>query len=175
MITYQLFESERCIIRPTNVEDVDFIFNLYNSPKWIANIGDRKLYTRDAALQYIKDKIALDFEKYGYGNYTIINKDSGAKMGICGIYNREGLDGADIGFALLPDYEGKGFAYECSKVVLDASKSIFNLEKIQGITLPSNKGSQKVLEKLGLRFKELIKIKGDSEELMLYVKNWQDT
>ena len=38
-------------------------------------------------------------------------------MGSCGLYDREGLDGVDIGFAFLPQFEGQGFGFEAAKKV----------------------------------------------------------
>ena len=64
------------------------------------------------------------------------------------------LEHTDIGFALLPDYEGKGFGYESSKVILELAQSKFHLKKVYGITLEHNTGSIKLLEKLGLSFEK---------------------
>lgn len=43
---------------------------------------------------------------------TVIRKLDNVKIGTCGLYDREGIDGVDIGFAFLPEYEKKGFAFE---------------------------------------------------------------
>lgn len=43
MKVYKHFETERLRLQPTSEEDAEFIFELVNTPKWIANIGDRLL------------------------------------------------------------------------------------------------------------------------------------
>ena len=40
------------------------------------------------------------------------------------------------------------------------------------ITLEANKGSVRVLEKIGLKFEKMVKLAGDDEELMLLAINW---
>jgi RimJ/RimL family protein N-acetyltransferase len=48
------------------------------------------------------------------------------------------------------------------------AKNRFRIKKISGITTKPNISSQKLLEKLGLRFMKYIKLPKDKEELMLY-------
>ena len=108
------FYSHRLIIRPTLEQDSDLIYQLMNSPKFIKYVGDRQLYSVEDAEKYIQDKMLPQLHSHGYSNYSLINKKSGAKIGICGLYDREGLDGIDIGFGVLPEFEGSGFAFESS-------------------------------------------------------------
>src|SRR5690606_16395207 len=105
MKKYKHYETERLILQPTSEDDAAFIYKLVNSPKWLANIGDRNVKSVAEAKTYIKDRITPQLEKLGYGNYTLIRKVDNIKIGSCGLYDREGLEGIDIGFALLPDYE----------------------------------------------------------------------
>ena len=111
---YKTFESERLIIKPTLEEDAAFIFKLFNSPKWLKNIGDRNITSPDMAKDYILTKMQPQLERLGFSNYTLIRKMDHVKIGCCGLYDREGLEGIDIGFAFLPEYEGKGYAYEAA-------------------------------------------------------------
>ena len=120
MNNYMSFQSERLIIRPTLEKDAELIYQLMNSAKFIKYVGDRKLYTLEDAEIYIQDKMLPQLRSLGYSNYSIINKKNGAKIGICGLYNREGLDGIDIGFGILPEYEGLGYAFESSSRLIKA-------------------------------------------------------
>ncbi len=163
------FETERLILRATSEIDADFILELLNSPKWLANIGDRKVRTKEDAIKYIHERIMPDQIKIGYSNFTVIKKEGEIKIGSCGLYNREGIDGVDIGFAFLPQYERKGYAFESAEKIKNVGLDIFGIKKISAITLPSNQSSRKLLEKLGLTFEKMIRIPNDEEELMLYV------
>lgn len=160
--------TERLILRPTNYDDVEFIIELLNTPKWLKYIGDRNVRTTKDAKEYIKTKILSQFDRLGYGNYTVIRKSDNKKVGTCGIYDREGLEGVDIGFGFLPEFEKQGYAFESSNKLLQVAINDFKIKLINAITLPSNKPSQKLLEKLGLKFVRVFCLPNDEDELMLY-------
>lgn len=165
---YPSYETERLILKPSDLEDIQFFLELLNTPKWLQNIGDRNVKTDSDAEKYISEKIVPDFEKRGFGNYTIIRKEDKVKIGSCGLYDREGLVGVDIGFALLPKYEKKGYAYESASRILSFGFEDFGLSRIQGITLRENVDSRQLLEKLGLTFEKIVRLPNDTSDLMLY-------
>ena len=162
------FETERLVIMPTSIHDAKFIHRLMNTPKWIKFIGDRNVHSVSKAKEYIEDKMIPQQKKLGFSNYTIVKKNGGDKIGTCGLFDRAGLDGLDIGFALLPEFEGKGFAFEATKRIFDAAFHEFGITKLSAITTKDNRGSQKLLEKLGLRNKGTTMLPHTTEELLLY-------
>ena len=166
---YKSFETERLIIQPTSDSDAKFIFELLNTPKWLTYIGDRNIKTVEDAKKYIKEKMVPQLERLGYSNYTIIRKQDHQRIGSCGLYDREGLEGIDIGFAFLPEYENKGFGYESSLEVMRLAKEVFKLNKIVAITNPDNEKSIGLLEKLGLTFEKKVKPFEDEKELLLFI------
>lgn len=168
MPTPKVYETERLFLSPTSADDAAFVLELLNSPKWIQNIGDRNVHSLKEAKDYITNRMLPQLEKLGFSNYTLIRKSDGAKMGSSGLYNREGIEGVDIGFAMLPEFEGKGYAFEAANKLMTLAKEEFKLSKVSGITIKTNKASQGLLEKLGLKFSKIIQLDGDAEELMLY-------
>jgi ribosomal-protein-alanine N-acetyltransferase len=169
MSEYKFFETDRLLLQPTSEEDASFLLELLNTPKWLKYIGDRNVHSVEEARSYIFQKITPQFQRLGFANYTVVRKSDGAKMGTCGLYDREGLEGVDIGFAFLPQYEGRGYALESAQKILEIGFDVFMLEKISAITTRDNIASQGLLEKLGLEFRQMIRIPGDEEELMYYV------
>lgn len=167
-MAYLTFETERLYLRPTVEKDASFIFELLNSPNWIKYIGDRKVKSTDDAKSYIKKKMIPQLEKLGYSNYTLILKDKEIKIGTCGLYDREDMEGIDIGFALLPEFEGKGFGFEAANEVKKAAKTRFGITELSGITTKDNITSQKLLRKLGLKLKGTVTLSDDKEELLLF-------
>ncbi len=167
---YKTFETERLLLRPVGFDDAEFIFELMTSEKWIKFIGDRKIKTVDDAHNYIKVKMMPQLIKLGYGNYAVVRKEDNVCLGTVGLYDREGLEGVDIGFAFLNRFEKQGYASEASVRLMQAAKEDFGLNHIKGITIEANLPSQKLLEKLGLKFVKMIRLEGDPEELMLFEK-----
>lgn len=165
---YKTFETERLIIRPTAEGDAEFIRELVNTPKWRRYIGDRNIKTVEDAEEYIKERMKPQLERLGFSNYTLIRKEGSRKIGTCGLYDREGKEGIDIGFALLPEYEKKGFAFEAANRILAAAFDEFEIETISAFTTKDNTSSQKLLEKLGLKNEGTTKLPNDDEELVVY-------
>ncbi|MBQ4801253.1 GNAT family N-acetyltransferase [Aquimarina sp. MMG015] len=162
------YETDRLKLRAATIEDADFYLKLLNSPKWLQNIGDRNVKTTKDAETYITEKMTPQLERLGYSNYTVIRKSDNIKIGCCGLYDRDGIEGVDIGFAFLPEFEKKGYAYESSFKIKEIGISKFGIKKISAITIPENTSSQKLLEKLDFTFIKMIKIPNDDEDLMLY-------
>lgn len=167
-MNYKRFETERLKIIPTTEKDAEFILELFNSPKWLKYIGDRNVRTVEEAKNYIKTKMLPQLEKYGYSNYIVINKADKKKIGTCGLFDRVGLEGIDIGFAFLPEYEKKGFAFEAANRIKTAAFEDFGINMLSGITTKDNVPSQKLLEKLGLKLIGTAKLMDKDEELLLY-------
>lgn len=168
MKQYRTFTTERLLLKPTLEEDAVFIYALMNTPKWLKYIGDRNIQSVEDAENYIKIKMLPQLERLGYGNYTLIKKATQEKIGTCGLYDREGLDGIDIGFAFLPEYERKGYALEAATKLRDVAFGEFGVTEINAITVHENISSQRLLEKLGLTFQRTIKLPDDEEELLFY-------
>lgn len=165
---YKTYETDRLTIRPTLLEDAEFIFELMNSKSWIEFIGDRNIKTIAQAEEYIKSSVFPQFEKYGYSNYTIIKKGCMQKIGTCGLYDREGLDGVDIGFALLPNFQNRGFAFEASSRIKKAAFNDFGINELNAITTKENRASHLLLKKLGMKRIGVIKLPKNINEFILY-------
>ena len=168
MKSYPSLETERLWLKPTSIEDAEFIFTLLNTPKWLKYIGDRNVHSIEDAEDYIKVKMLPQLERLGYGNYTLVRKSDQQKLGTCGIYDREGLEGVDIGFALLSDYEGAGYAFEAASKVIQVARDQYGISLMKGITTTDNHASQKLLKKLGLQLKGPIRLPDDPAELLLF-------
>ena len=165
---YTTFETERLTIKPTTVDDCEFILALMNTPKWHQYIGDRNVKTIADANRYINEKMQPQLERLGYSNYTIVRKYDGMKVGTCGLYDREGLEGIDIGFAFLPEYEKQGYAFEAANKLKQVAFNEFCIREINAITVKDNLPSQKLLEKLGFKLTGTTQLPGEDEALLVY-------
>ena len=168
MLEVKIFKTKRLILKPTSEEDAEFIFELLNTPKWLKYIGDRNIKSIENAKSYIKTKMLPQLKRLGYSNYTLLRKSDNRKIGTCGLYDREGLDGIDIGFAFLPEYEKKGYAFESAKKLINIAFNQFGINEINAITTEDNISSQKLLVKLGFKLDGTTKLPNNNEELLLF-------
>ena len=163
-----IIETTRLLLQPIMEADAEFILELYNSETFIKFIGDRKIRTTEDAKNYIIAKFLPQMEKLGYGNYLITRKSDHIKIGAVGIFARDGLEVHDIGFSFLDRFQGKGYGFEAASKLLEIGFAQFNLKKISALTTEDNIASQKLIEKLGLKYLRKDKIPGEDVELLYY-------
>ncbi len=163
-----LITTERLEIREFTSDDTAFIFKLVNSPNWLKYIGDRGVKTTYDALLYISDKIIDSYVINGYGLYCIQLKDTSEPIGMCGLVKREGLEQPDLGFAILPEYEKNGYAFEATEGILQYSKNELKITNIVAITTAENLSSISLLQKLGFSFKNKMWLPNLDKDMMLF-------
>jgi RimJ/RimL family protein N-acetyltransferase len=164
----EILESDRLFLRPFTLEDGEFIVELLNTDGWIRYIGDRHIRTVPQAKNYLLNGPLKSYEVNGFGLSLVELKTDRIPIGMCGLLKRDHLGHPDIGFAFLPDYTGKGYAYEIAKEVTRYGLHSLQMEKILAITLPENSSSIKLLEKIGFRYDKNFVSPDTHEELSLY-------
>jgi len=167
-----VLETERLILRRFVVEDAQFVLNLVNEPSFLRYIGDKKIRTLDDARQYILSGPVASYERHGFGLCLVELRESHAPIGMCGLLKREELPEPDIGFALLPEFWNKGFAFEAAAAVLRDARERLGLQRVLAITSLDNEASIKVLQRLGFTFDRVTKLAADREQVKLFT--WQN-
>jgi RimJ/RimL family protein N-acetyltransferase len=164
----KVLETDRLTLRWFSTDDAEFILRLLNEPSWLRYIGNRNVKTLDDARAYILKVPVAMYERHGFGLYAVELKDGGAPIGMCGLIKRDSLDAVDIGFALLPEYWGKGYAYESAAAVMAYATGALGLKRVVAITSQDNDSSARLLEKLGMRFERMVIFPDDGAELKLF-------
>lgn len=153
-------ETARLRLRHLTADDAPFMLELMNEPSFIQNIADRGLRTVEDARRFLLERAIANYETYGFGHYLVELKATGEPMGTCGLIQREGLDAPDIGYAFLPRYWSKGYAFEAASAIMLYAKETLGLTRLVAITAPDNQPSMKLLEKLGLTYYGMIDLPG---------------
>ncbi|MEM6262718.1 MAG: GNAT family N-acetyltransferase [Bacteroidota bacterium] len=163
------FPQADVYLRLITVEDAAFLRELMNTQKWLTYIGDRKVRTLADAEAYIQQKMHPDIQRKGFVNHLIIKRSTHEPIGTCSLHDREGVEGMDIGYALLPEYEGNGYATFGACSMVDLAIHEYNQQRISAITTEQNTGSCRLLEKIGFQFQRYFKFPGSKEKIKLYV------
>jgi len=154
--------TERLSLSALTVEDTDFIQELVNTKGWLQFIGDRNIHSKEDAISYI-NKINATPDFY----YWVVRLiDTFESIGIISFIKRDYLEHCDIGFAFLPQYAGKGYAYEAAREILSIISSKPEHSIVVATTLPNNVSSIKLLAKLGFHFDKEIEV--GCEKLHVY-------
>ena len=149
-----LLETGRLRLRRLEAADAPFILELVNEPGWLRFIGDRDVHDLEGALRYMRTGPQAMYERHGYGLYCVELKQDGSRIGLCGLVRRDGLEHADLGFALLERFQGRGYAREAAAMSLVHARRDCGLQHVAAITDPDNTRSIRLLEALGFEFLE---------------------
>ena len=125
-----VLETARLRLEEGTLDDQVFIFTLLNSPNWIEFIGDRGIESLTDAENYIKNTLIKSYDTNGFGLYKVTLKHDSSPIGLCGFLKRDYSDHPDIGYAILPKYEGNGYTSEAAKAVLNYGKTQFGFKTI---------------------------------------------
>jgi ribosomal-protein-alanine N-acetyltransferase len=153
-----LFESDRFLMRRIELTDLHDFFALDSDPDVHRYLGNEPIVKIEQSEKMIQD-VLKQYEDFGIGRSAIIDKNSAEFLGWGGIKyetlpinNQKGY--YDIGYRLKKEYWGNGIATEVSIASLKYGFEELHLKTIFGAAAIDNIASNKILQKIGLRFVE---------------------
>lgn len=151
-IPWEIFKTERCIVRETIVEDVDSLYGIYGEPAITQYMED--LYAdRDEEIAYIRDYRRRMYGFYGYGIWSILSRQNGQVIGRAGISWREEFDVPELGFVIGVPWQRQGYAYEVCSAILQYAWKEIGFKQIQALVMEHNEKSAALCRKLGFEDK----------------------
>jgi ribosomal-protein-alanine N-acetyltransferase len=142
-----IFETERLIIRPYTADDLDNFFRLNGDEEVMRYI--RPAQTKEQSREFLHKIISAYAERPGTGRWAMHCKEDNRFTGSFAIIPVENATILQLGYALVKEDWGKGFASESVRGGLRYAFGQLGLAEIAGITYPENIASQKVLLKNG--------------------------
>lgn len=161
-------ETERLQLREFTPEDAGYALRQLNEPSFIENIADRGVRDLEQARAYLLNGPMSGYEQHGYGLWAVVEKASDRIIGMCGLIQRPNLAHPDLGYAFLPEYFGKGFAFEACTASIAAASRNFGMPRLLAIVNPDNMASRRLLKKLGFRLQEVRVVHTGEPALCIY-------
>lgn len=95
-----------------------------------------------------------NYSKYNHGLWAVILKEGEVFLGDCGITMQRIEDEVvpEIGFHIIKDYCNKGYATEAALACKEYAFETLNYSRVFSITSERNIPSQKVAQKIGMKF-----------------------
>ncbi len=144
-------ETDRLIINPISENDFESVYKVRSHPEVAEYLGNglpkSKVQARD-----LFEKLLVHQKKHGYSLGPTYEKESGAFIGFSGLIHLALNDvnpEIEVGYWLLPEFWGKGYATEVTKAWVVWAFDHLSLDKIVAVTQPDHVRSQRVLEKSG--------------------------
>ncbi len=160
--------TARTELRELTADDAPFILDLLNQPSFLRFIGDREVRTLEDSAHRIETRFRASYRENGFGSYAVVLRDTGVPIGICGFVRRESLPMADLGFAFLPQYEGRGYAHEAAVATLGYGRSQLGLPQVMAIAQLDNWRSHRLLARLGFQQMDTRTMPGDAVPVAVF-------
>ncbi|SHL93172.1 Protein N-acetyltransferase, RimJ/RimL family [Chryseobacterium contaminans] len=145
-------ETQRLILRKIEEEDAERMFLMDSDPEVMKYLGT-PVKSIEESKEIIK-MIQKQYEENGVGRLAVIEKESGLFIGWCGLkLLKEPVNGhvetLDLGYRFIPEFWGKGYAWEAANATLDYGFNELNAHTIFAFADVGNTGSNYILTKLG--------------------------
>lgn len=146
-------ETERFFLRPFHESDAPALFRLNNDKEVMRYTGDVPFETLGTAKNFVRaynDDPNGQYRKYGLGRLAAIRKSDLKCIGWCGLKYHNDKDVVDLGYRLLREEWGKGYATELAKASLIHAFHDHQLNEVIATIHEKNIGSQKVALRAGM-------------------------
>lgn len=141
-------ETERLLLRPPCAEDFDAFAAFCADPLPMQHLGG--VQAPSVAWRSLAT-MAGSWHLLGYSMFSVIEKDSGRWVGRAGPWQPHGWPGPEVGWSIVPDRWGRGYAPEAARAAIDWAFDVLGWDQVIHTIAPDNHNSQAVARKLGAR------------------------
>jgi RimJ/RimL family protein N-acetyltransferase len=148
-----ILETRRLLLRHQVISDLDDLWALYCDPEITKYIPDAPRSREEAREE-------LEWHMNGHprfpelGLWATIDKETGRFIGRCGLlpWTIDGQNEVEVAYTIARDHWGQGLATEAAQAILEYGFENLRLDRLICLIVPGNTGSQKVAEKIGMKF-----------------------
>ena len=165
-----VLETQRLLLRHFVVEDASAIEAVFCDPA-VMRYSDG-VESPEWVQEWLTNMIHKCYPKWGFGAWAIEEKSARDVIGYCGLSrfpSRCGPDEAELGFRLVRNHWGCGYATEAALPTCDLGLRVLGLSRIVAIIDPDNIASVHVAQKVGMRYRREIMFDGYTHPDHLYV------
>lgn len=153
-IPWTILETDRCVVRELCLDDLNGLFELY-ADEGIDEFTET-LYPYEEEKEYQRAYINNMYRFYGYGMWLVFSKETGKLIGRAGLEHREIYEQTELelGYLIGRPYQGKGYATEVCRAILDYAKENTSFKQINCVVQKGNEASIHMAQKLGFEYQE---------------------
>ena len=169
-IPWEIVRTKRCIVRETIPADIEPLLAIYAEPsvtRYMEPIckESEDAHTAQAVLNAYIEKV---YPFYGYGIWTILDRENGEVIGRAGFSAGEEPDCPELGYCITPKRQGKGLAGEVCSALLAYAKEELLFQRVCAVTDRENAASAAVCRFLG--FRESERYEKDGRQFIVFRK-----
>ena len=167
------YESERLMMRKFSYGDIDSMMRNWISDDDVQNKYGEPAYKTREEVKALLDAFIYRYQS-GYGfRWAIIEKSSGECIGQIAYFLVDAKSGfGEIEYCIGRAYQGRGYATEATRAVIDHGFDVIGFNKVQICVRPANTPSQKVIDKCGFKYdgtlRDYFMIDGEHQDRKYY-------
>lgn len=139
--------TERLILRPWREEDLEPFAALNDDPKVMEYFP---AHLSRAESDAMAERIRTHFERESFGLWAVEVPGVAPFIGFTGLQKPSFMPVVEVGWRLAHEYWGAGYATEAARASLEWGFANLELDEIVAMVVPTNRRSQRVMEKLGM-------------------------
>ena len=144
--------TPRLVLRNFTPDDLPTLHALLSDPDVMRFSVAGPSPSQDATRTILDGHVA-SYAAHGIGKWAVALRATGEVIGYCGVAMEPVHDltpEPELGYRLLPQFQGQGYATEAARAALDHCLTLVGLPRVLGIVEPENAASARVLVKLGM-------------------------
>lgn len=139
--------TDRLVLRPLNIEDANEVFLLRSNDSVNKYLGRNKVSVIDEAINFI-EKISNAIAKNESLYWAITTKGNNFLIGTICLFSIDIIkDRAEIGYELMPEFQGKGYMQESISAVIRFAFDTLKIKTITATLTPDNSKSISILKR----------------------------
>lgn len=141
-----ILETARLILRPPAAEDLHGFIAFSADPRSARFVGG--VQAPSQSWRYLCTQAGA-WALFGYGMFSVVEKASGRWIGRLGPWTPLDWPGTEIGYGLVYDAHGRGYATEACTAAIDWAFDTLGWTEVIHCIDPENRPSQNVAKRLG--------------------------
>ena len=167
--TIPTLTTERLVLRALGEEDLGGFAEMMGDER-VARWFDGGPVSREESWRSIAMHLG-HWVLRGFGQWAVEDRD-GRFVGRVGLWQPEGWPGLEVGWAMSPQFWGRGYATEGGRAAVAWAFDQLGVDEVISVTLPHNMASRRVMEKVGLNYDRTEPVAG--HEQVIYVTTRTD-
>ncbi|WP_341915179.1 GNAT family N-acetyltransferase [Ferrovibrio terrae] len=150
-----MIETERLVLRRFEGRDFEGLARFYADDQVMRHMLPGRGLPRAQAQERAKSNIHNfndHWDRRGYGVWALLDRASGRLIGQCGLRWVPEAEQTELLYLLAKTAWGRGLASEAGRAALQFGFDRAGLDTLIALTAPENRGSQRVLTKLGFAY-----------------------
>ena len=151
--------TERLLLRPFRQADAEAYIAMCADREVMRYVGEQGALSREDAWRQLA-MLAGHWHLRGFGMWAVEERGSGAFVGRVGLHYPEGWPDRELGWALVREFWGRGYALEAARAALREAFESLEWPRVISLIDPDNTRSVRLAQRLGERLEGEATIRG---------------